>query len=505
VTAIGGPPEARKADRQCSQRVALAVLAALVVQAKSATFDDGPGGATCRFYAAAGRLEWQHAGSDWIDSTGNAQGHRAFAEALVVPRPGAQSIVLDLFGLAQLWQRGSVVSGAVLLRGVGAAKGVVNFSAREATDPAVAPNLVLRWDDGITEQLAPVADTFFSCPTQRSLGRDSIMKVGATEAALLEFPFVARPGVHLRQASLTLVSPKQYGHGLTVAAFAPQLPTSLATRREIGLSDSVLRDADLVANADVLYAENFELSSRWQTMLTDPSTQRSLSTVSRDHENGFEPIAGKALRVTIQRGTRQALNHHVKFSDLAGGEPEEAYFRYHLRLGSHWDPVVDGGKLPGLSGTYGVAGWGQRRADGSNGWSTRGAFMRSEEGPNAASKRAIGTYAYTASTGGGLGEVWGWNLGSTGLLEKKRWYALEQFVKLNTPGKEDGVLRVWIDGMLAFEKADVRYRDTPALKIESVWLNVYHGGVSKADRDLTLFIDNLVIARRYIGPGRFPH
>jgi hypothetical protein len=40
--------------------------------------------------------------------------------------------------------------------------------------------------------------------------------------------------------------------------------------------------------------------------------------------------------------------------------------------------------------------------------------------------------------------------------------------------------------------------------VESVWLNVYHGGVEKADRDLTLYIDNLVIARRYIGPGRFP-
>jgi hypothetical protein len=65
-------------------------------------------------------------------------------------------------------------------------------------------------------------------------------------------------------------------------------------------------------------------------------------------------------------------------------------------------------------------------------------------------------------------------------------------------------LRVWIDGALAFSKKDIRFRDSAALKVESVWLNVYHGGVEKADRDLTLYIDNLVIARRYIGPGRFP-
>ena len=38
------------------------------------------------------------------------------------------------------------------------------------------------------------------------------------------------------------------------------------------------------------------------------------------------------------------------------------------------------------------------------------------------------------------------------------------------------------------------------LKIESVWMNVYHGGTRPAARDLSIFIDNVVVARKYIGP-----
>ena len=396
--------------------------------------------------------------------------------------------------------------GCQLLRALGGSAtsaGTVDFSSREAEDRATQPSLELRWDDGRTERLAPSADTYFSCPTHRSLGSEALVKVSATESALLEFPFVARPGQRVVEASLVLTSPKQYGRGLTVGAFGARLGGGGSTAaRETGLSDPLQRDAGVVSLPDVLYAEDFEDPTRWRVLLSDPSTQPSLATVADDRDNGFEALAGKALRVTILRDTYTALNHHFRFAQLAGGEPDEAYFRYYLRLGSHWDPVVDGGKLPGFAGIYGTAGWGQRRADGSNGWSARGAFLRSADaGANA--KRAIGTYAYAANTGGGLGEVWGWNLGPTGLLEKNRWYAVEQHVKLNTPGLADGILRVWVDGQLAFVKANLRYRDTPKLKIESVWMNVFHGGVTKTDRDLTLYIDNLVIARRYIGPGRF--
>ncbi len=61
-------------------------------------------------------------------------------------------------------------------------------------------------------------------------------------------------------------------------------------------------------------------------------------------------------------------------------------------------------------------------------------------------------------------------------------------------------MRAWVDRELAFEKTDVHLRDVPTLRIEKVWMNVYHGGSTPSPNDQYLFIDNIVVARRYIGP-----
>jgi hypothetical protein len=61
-------------------------------------------------------------------------------------------------------------------------------------------------------------------------------------------------------------------------------------------------------------------------------------------------------------------------------------------------------------------------------------------------------------------------------------------------------LRGWIDGRLAFEKTDIRMRDAEDLRIQSIWVNVYFGGTWSAAYENHLYIDNVVIARKYIGP-----
>jgi hypothetical protein len=474
----------------------------LAAAAAAAPFDDSGGGVTCRYYASDARLAWEHSGGDWVDALGVAQGPAPFAQTTVDARAGLQKVEIDVTPLGVAWVDGSIPAGTLLLRSLtGARSGTVNIVSREVGRDG--PRLVVTWDDGRRDSLAASADTYMACPTHRSLGRENLVKVGASESTLLGFPWTQRSGREIKSLVLELHSPKQYGRGVEVGVFGPRLPGAAAVAAtQAGLSDGLVADAGLAGRADVLYVEDFE-GSGWRTLVSDPATQDSLSVVETDRAENFSALSGRALRVTVRKGTRQALNHQIRFSELPGGEPDAAYFRYHLRLGKHWDPMVDGGKMPGFAGTYGQAGWGQRRVNGSNGWSARGAFFR-HRGPASSRERIFGTYAYTAATDSELGDMWGWNLGPTGRLQKQRWYAIEQFVQLNTPGLSDGVLSVWIDGVLAFSKKDIRFRDTAALKVESVWLNVYHGGVEKADRDLTLYIDNLVIARRYIGPGRFP-
>ena len=133
----------------------------------------------------------------------------------------------------------------------------------------------------------------------------------------------------------------------------------------------------------------------------------------------------------------------------------------------------------------------------------RGHFKLSVgEGSPLVGKNPIGSYAYHADMKGSYGEAWMWNNSGLGTLENNRWYCIEQYVKLNEVGKSNGVFRSWVDGRLAYEKTGLRFRTTPNLKIETLWMDVYHGGTKPAPRDHTVFVDNVVVARSYIGPMR---
>ena len=117
----------------------------------------------------------------------------------------------------------------------------------------------------------------------------------------------------------------------------------------------------------------------------------------------------------------------------------------------------------------------------------------------------IGSYVYHADMAGDYGDnyVWvdGWGAEARGgLLARERWYSLEVYVRMNTPGANDGVLRAWVDGHRSLDEQGMRFRDVDTLKIERVWMNVYHGGTATSPAGQHLFIDHVVVARSYIGP-----
>ena len=195
----------------------------------------------------------------------------------------------------------------------------------------------------------------------------------------------------------------------------------------------------------------------------------------------------------MDRGGHYGVSLTYRFAKHHGSEPEEIYFRYYLRLAHDWKPEK-GGKFPGVAGTYGRAGWGGRKVDGTDGWSARGLFGGQAEG-----RTPIGFYCYHADMRGRYGSHWYWDRDGFAGLENNRWYRIEQHVKLNTPGKSDGQMRGWVDNQLVFEKTDVRMRTVDTLKIETVWLNVYLGGTWTAKETHHLYIDDVAISRTRIG------
>jgi hypothetical protein len=239
----------------------------------------------------------------------------------------------------------------------------------------------------------------------------------------------------------------------------------------------------------VIFQTGFE-SPEWYREWGLDKPEPTTDTVSDDAALGFESLDGKALRIRIPRGENLGCNLRFQFAKRTGSEPEEIYFSYSLRFANDWDAEEQGGKLPGISGTYNRAGWGWRPVNGKDGWSARGSFSRKRDG-----ETAIGFYTYHVDMKGKYGSIWNWD----GPLRNNRWYAIEQYVKLNTPGQSDGVMRAWIDGKLAFEKTDVRFRDVSDLKIEMVWMNVYQGGTKPAASEEHMYIDNVTISTKPIG------
>lgn len=262
---------------------------------------------------------------------------------------------------------------------------------------------------------------------------------------------------------------------------------------QYGIAAGYLNDKGIENDPNVILFSDFD-SKRWNQQWSG-GNRETVSLIEGDNKSKFEFFQNKALSIKVVEGQHYGASLAYPFSQKIGHEPEEIYFRYYLRLGDDWDPQR-GGKLPGIAGTYGRAGWGGRKSDGRNGWSARGLFLGQKNG-----KTPIGFYCYHAKMKGIYGEHWVWDIDQLGYLENNRWYCIEQQVKLNAPGENDGILRGWVDGMLAFEKMDVHFRDTPELKIENVWINLYHGGSWTPSSDDHIFIDNIVIAKDYIGPS----
>lgn len=111
------------------------------------------------------------------------------------------------------------------------------------------------------------------------------------------------------------------------------------------------------------------------------------------------------------------------------------------------------GTSSGIAGTDGVAGWGGRSSDGSNGWSSRDGYHRTIPADNPLGDRIpVGNYVYHADMTDIYDDNAFWQGGYPGFLEKEHWYRVEQHLILNTPGSNDGTLETWIDGRLAHRR-----------------------------------------------------
>jgi hypothetical protein len=172
----------------------------------------------------------------------------------------------------------------------------------------------------------------------------------------------------------------------------------------------------------------------------------------------FYPANSASSRSAVRDGTIEGgAQMYLK---LADGPADRLHLRYYVRFPEGFD-FVKGGKLPGLYG--GTANNGQRIPDGTNGFSTRYMWRRDGEAE---------VYAYLPTSeehGTSLGRgSWKWTPGT--------WTCVEQEVRLNTPGRADGSVTVWLDGEEAERSTGLTFRTVSSLRIEGVFFSTFFGG-----------------------------
>lgn len=216
-------------------------------------------------------------------------------------------------------------------------------------------------------------------------------------------------------------------------------------------------------------------------------------------------MGGRSLRVDYPKGGLGPSGTGVQFPivlrDMPGvkeGYYHEAYLRYYVKFEDGFD-FRKGGKLPGLMG--GGNSWtrsGGIQPNGKNGWTMR--FMWVDSGK-------IVVYAYVPKSKNGKwgGKLWGQGIDCGFKAKTGKWICIEQYINVGTPDKDDGKLKVWINGIQKININDMRFWTVKndSGKIGGVYFSTFHGGNAQdwsPRNDSFIQFDGFVIAKKRIGP-----
>jgi hypothetical protein len=450
-------------------------------------------GATRGFYNRGAGQPWKNPMGDWLDNYFTPQGPIPFSTLIIPVKEKSDKVEITVTSLVKLWQEGTLTNQGFRL--TTPKKRPLLFIAKEQENYSYQPMLELHTSSSYFE--IPVeADTYLNKSTYRCLG--SSPQLNAMHPVLMRFDIssIKEP---ITKAILKLTLAKKVIKPTTIDIFSVNIEEDLDMTMK-GLSSHLLPDEYLNMTPNILFYTQFEnedWSKKWIS-----TARGNYQTTNYNIKEKFSSLSGKALEITIKKG--EFLGIGAKY--LLPTNLTKAYFRYYLRLGDSWE-INTTGKLPGFAGTYHNksfrAGWGGRKSNGSNGWSAR-MFMNatlssSNTLPNTT---PIGNYLYHSDMKKKYGDMEYWHLNNESLLKKNTWYSIEQNIQFNSPNKKDGQLNTWVNGKLVYSNTAINFSDNPYVGLESIWLNVYHGGKTKAPKDLSLFIDDLVISRSYIGPRK---
>lgn len=265
--------------------------------------------------------------------------------------------------------------------------------------------------------------------------------------------------------------------------------------------------------------------------------------------DGFEPLAPGvgALRLLTPKATGAdgavypatgslGCDLWALFPKDVSGLLDETYVRFYVRMASSAKRLADT-KMYAQTGepaAYqlkqgkwgpGVHHWtyegGNNGVGGGNlGWTNRLAYHEPPADLTVGGCH-VGVHSYDMLPSGS-NMMWGKGGGRGAALYPDEWYCVEVRCKLNTwnpagGSPSDGIMQVWIDGVLVSTHTGWSYRDGPLDYVTAtvpadglppfrnmgpigLLMNHYQGGVTPCDEDFVMFITMVAAGTQYIGP-----
>ncbi|MET3805227.1 hypothetical protein ABIB25_002228 [Nakamurella sp. UYEF19] len=202
---------------------------------------------------------------------------------------------------------------------------------------------------------------------------------------------------------------------------------------------------------------------------------------------------GKVIRTSLKGftfGTANGAAFTIPLSDAG----DKACITYQVRFDASFD-WSDGGKLPGLQGTNPLSGTapagGARQSDGWSGrmmWVGPGAYSWAKPTNMAVS------YMYGPAQTAGYGDNVRWERA----FQPGVWHTVKQCYTMNTPGRADGVLEAWMDGVKTVDNTAWVYRLSNKVHVNQIGWSVFRGGNTldwAGARDGYIDIDNLLVTK----------
>lgn len=248
------------------------------------------------------------------------------------------------------------------------------------------------------------------------------------------------------------------------------------------ISAATLREVDFDNHGDGTYTKSLmsgDFAGTWENGLSEG---RGIIVAAPD------AYSGKSLRIEYPADKYGSNESGAQWKGVFASS-DSVYLEYKVKFEAGFD-FVKGGKLPGVCG--GDCNSGSIIPDGTDGWSAR--FMWRADG-------RLSLYLYHMDQPDDYGHYIDVDAPT---FTPGTWYTIRQFVKLNSPGNADGVIKVWVNDQLGLTRSNLRFRTTSSLQIDRLFFSTFFGGSTAEwapSKDEYVFFDDFKVYNDGGGTG----